>query len=95
MTLNKRGVVAAGLAAAVAAILSSAAGAGADQSLAGSKVDNFMLPDQTGMGHELYYYNANPAIVLVTSRTAIRSPSGPPGARQRSARRSRARTCSS
>ena len=67
MTLNKRGVVAAGLAAAVAAILSSAAGAGADQSLAGSKVDNFMLPDQTGMGHELYYYNANPAIVLVSS----------------------------
>ena len=28
--------------------------------LAGSKVDNFMLADQTGMGHELYYYTAQP-----------------------------------
>jgi hypothetical protein len=26
-----------------------------------------MLADQTGMGHELYYYTASPAIVLVTS----------------------------
>src|SRR6185369_12098430 len=32
-----------------------------------SKVDNFMLADQSGMGHELYYYTASPAIVLVTS----------------------------
>jgi mono/diheme cytochrome c family protein len=35
--------------------------------IAGAKVDNFMLADQTGMGHELYYYNASPAIVLVSS----------------------------
>jgi len=65
MISKQRGVVAAGLAAAVAAILSSAAGA--DASLVGSKVDNFMLADQSGMGHELYYYTASPAIVLVTS----------------------------
>ena len=67
MSANKRGLVAVGLAAAVAAILSGAAGAGADGSLAGAKVDNFMLADQSGMGHELYYYHASPAIVLVTS----------------------------
>src|SRR5919107_1040140 len=65
MSLSKRRVVAAGVAAAVAAILSGAAGA--DGSLVGSKVDNFMLADQSGMGHELYYYTASPAIVLVTS----------------------------
>ena len=35
--------------------------------LAGTKVDNFMLADQTGMGHELYYYNNYAAIVIVTS----------------------------
>lgn len=35
--------------------------------LAGTKVDNFMLADQTGMGHELYYYVDRPAIVIVTA----------------------------
>ena len=35
--------------------------------IVGSKVDNFMLADQTGMGHELYYYNQSPAIVLVSA----------------------------
>jgi hypothetical protein len=35
--------------------------------LAGAKVDNFMLADQTGMGHELYYYSDHPAVVIVTS----------------------------
>jgi hypothetical protein len=58
---------AAGLSAAVVAILWHAAGAAASATLAGAKVDNFMLADQSGMGHELYYYNANPAIVLVSS----------------------------
>jgi mono/diheme cytochrome c family protein len=37
------------------------------QSVVGTKIDNFMLPDQTGMGHELYYYTESPAIVLVTT----------------------------
>jgi len=35
--------------------------------LAGQKADNFMLADQTGMGHELYYYDESVAIVIVTS----------------------------
>jgi mono/diheme cytochrome c family protein len=67
MSANKHVLVAAGLAAAVAAVLSGAAGAGSEGSLVGSKVDNFMLADQSGMGHELYYYTASPAIVLVAS----------------------------
>ena len=64
---QKRSHVAAGLAAVIATLLWNAAGAKGAASLAGSKVDNFMLADQTGMGHELYYYTASPAIVLVTS----------------------------
>ena len=63
---KKRRYVAAGLAATIATILGSSAGADGAP-LAGSKVDNFMLADQTGMGHELYYYTASPAIVLVTA----------------------------
>lgn len=55
------------LSVAVGTISWSAAGADASASLVGTKVDNFMLADQTGMGHELYYYTASPAIVLVTS----------------------------
>ncbi|MGH8241290.1 MAG: hypothetical protein ACREXP_30325, partial [Steroidobacteraceae bacterium] len=58
---------AAGLSAAVLGILWSAAGANPNASLVGAKVDNFMLADQSGMGHELYYYTASPAIVLVSS----------------------------
>jgi mono/diheme cytochrome c family protein len=54
-----------GLAAAIPAMV-VATSDGAPK-LAGAKVDNFMLADQTGMGHELYYYNERPAIVIVTS----------------------------
>ena len=36
-------------------------------SLAGSRVDNFMLADQTGMGHELYYFKERAAVVIVTA----------------------------
>ncbi len=32
--------------------------------LVGSRVDNFMLTDQTGFGHELGYYKSAPAVVL-------------------------------
>jgi mono/diheme cytochrome c family protein len=39
----------------------------ANNKLVGSKVDNFMLADQTGMGHELYYYINSAAIVIVAS----------------------------
>ena len=34
--------------------------------LAGAKVDNFMLIDQQGIGHQLYYYKSNPAVVIVS-----------------------------
>jgi hypothetical protein len=67
MDRSQRSWGAAGLSAAVVAVLWSAASANTGTSLAGAKVDNFMLPDQTGMGHELYYYNASPAIVLVSA----------------------------
>jgi mono/diheme cytochrome c family protein len=67
MNRSQRGWGAVGSAAAVAAVLWSAAGAEPNASLVGAKVDNFMLADQSGMGHELYYYNASPAIVLVSS----------------------------
>ncbi|MBP8297699.1 MAG: redoxin domain-containing protein, partial [Burkholderiales bacterium] len=36
-------------------------------SLAGTRVDNFMLADQTGMGHELYYFKEKAAVVIVTA----------------------------
>ena len=64
---KKVGLRALGLAAAVSAILLAASSAGSASTLIGSKVDNFMLADQTGMGHELYYYTEKPAIVIVTS----------------------------
>src|SRR5690349_18864780 len=51
---KKFGLVAVSLAAVVPVILFAAANT--TSQLAGSKVDNFMLADQTGMGHELYYY---------------------------------------
>ncbi len=67
MNRSQRAWGSAGLSVAVAAILWSAAGASPNASLVGEKVDNFMLADQSGMGHELYYYNASPAIVLVSA----------------------------
>ena len=36
-------------------------------SLAGTRIDNFMLADQTGMGHELYYFKEKAAVVIVTA----------------------------
>src|SRR5712671_6158884 len=48
-------------------VASAATGAQASTGLAGSKVDNFMLADQSGMGHELYYYEDRAAVVIVTS----------------------------
>src|SRR5262249_51395686 len=38
----------------------------AQTGLVGTRVDNFMLADQTGMGHELYYHRAQPAVVILT-----------------------------
>ena len=54
---HKLGLFALGLAGAASAIALAATAAPAPApskvSLAGSRVDNFMLADQTGMGHEL------------------------------------------
>jgi hypothetical protein len=36
--------------------------------LVGAKVDNFMLIDQQGIGHQLHYYKTNPAVVIVTTQ---------------------------
>jgi hypothetical protein len=35
--------------------------------LAGGRVDNFMLVDQQGVGQELYYFKHNPAVVILTT----------------------------
>jgi hypothetical protein len=59
---KKRVPVVSALAAVVPVVAFSATGS----PLGGSKVDNFMLADQTGMGHELYYYNESAAIVIVS-----------------------------
>lgn len=55
--------------AAVAAMALSATAVVTTPKLAGARVDNFMLSDQQGIGHELYYYKHNPAVVIVTSKT--------------------------
>lgn len=58
----------AGTASAIALVATAApAPAPSKVSLAGSRVDNFLLADQTGMGHELYYYKGKSAVVIVTA----------------------------
>ncbi|HEX5006460.1 MAG TPA: hypothetical protein VFV70_05070, partial [Hyphomonadaceae bacterium] len=55
------------LAGAAAGVLAMAASANnSTPGLAGAKVDNFMLIDQQGIGHQLYYYKSNPAVVIVS-----------------------------
>jgi mono/diheme cytochrome c family protein len=55
------------LAGAAAGVLAMAASANNSKpGLAGAKVDNFMLIDQQGIGHQLYYYKTNPAVVIVS-----------------------------
>jgi mono/diheme cytochrome c family protein len=63
----KVGIAALSLAAAIPAILLAANESAPAQQIVGARVDNFMLADQTGMGHELYYYKERPAIVILTS----------------------------
>jgi mono/diheme cytochrome c family protein len=48
-------------------VLMAANDAASTAKLAGTKVDNFMLADQTGMGHELYYLTDRSAIVIVSA----------------------------
>ncbi|RYG55512.1 MAG: redoxin domain-containing protein, partial [Alphaproteobacteria bacterium] len=52
---------------AVAVIILASVSAEANRptpSVAGTRVDNFALTDQHGVGHELYYYKSAPALVL-------------------------------
>ena len=63
----KLGALALALTGAVSAIALAATAAPTNAKLAGSKVDNFMLADQTGMGHQLFYYKDRAAIVIVSS----------------------------
>ncbi len=64
---HKLGLFALGLTAAVSAIALAATAAPSTVKLAGTRADNFMLADQTGMGHELYYYKGAAAVVIVSS----------------------------
>ncbi len=64
---HKLGLFALGLTAAVSALALAAVAAPTGTKLAGAKVDNFMLADQTGMGHQLYYYRNAAAVVIVSS----------------------------
>ncbi|MBI1360016.1 MAG: redoxin domain-containing protein [Alphaproteobacteria bacterium] len=62
----------AGLLSAAAAItlfagVASQAAPAKPASLIGERVANFMLPDQTGLGYELFYYKTAPAVVIVSS----------------------------
>ena len=63
---HKLGLFAIGLAGAASAIALSATAAPETVQLAGTRVDNFMLPDQNGVGYELYYYKQSPAVVIVS-----------------------------
>ena len=65
MQKNKIGAVA--LLASVSAIILAACSASETAArLVGSKVDDYMLVDQTGMGHILKYDTITPAVVLVS-----------------------------
>ena len=63
---HKLGLLAVGLAGAASVIALSATAAPESVKLTGTRVDNFMLPDQTGMGHELFYFKNAPAVVIVS-----------------------------
>jgi mono/diheme cytochrome c family protein len=63
---HKLGLLGLGLAGAVSAIALSATAAPESLKLVGTRVDNFMLPDQSGMGHELFYFKNSPAVVIVS-----------------------------
>jgi peroxiredoxin len=64
---HKLGLFALGLAGAASAIALAATAAPSNTKLAGSKVDDFMLADQTGMGFQLSYFKDSAAVVIVTS----------------------------
>ena len=66
MTYNKKLGAIALLASASAIILSACSASETAAKLVGTKVDNYMLVDQTGMGHILKYDTLTPAVVLVS-----------------------------
>ncbi|MEQ1780037.1 MAG: hypothetical protein ABMA14_01670 [Hyphomonadaceae bacterium] len=63
----KLGLLGLGLLGAASVIALSATAAPDAIKLTGTRVDNFMLADQTGMGDELYYFKDKAAVVIVTS----------------------------
>ncbi len=68
MTIRREmSVLAVGLLAATSAMALAAFTAEAPAKAAGQRVDNFMLPDQTGLGHELYYHTKAQAVVIVSA----------------------------
>ncbi len=66
MRHNKKIGVAALLASASVLILSACSASESAAKLVGAKVDDYMLVDQTGMGHILKYDTTTPAVVLVS-----------------------------
>ncbi len=66
MTYNKKLGAIALLASASAIILSACSSEAPAATLVGAKVDDYMLVDQTGMGHILKYDTITPAVVLVS-----------------------------
>lgn len=66
MTYNKKLGALALLASASAIILAACSSEAPAAKLVGSKVDDYMLVDQTGMGHILKYDTITPAVVLVS-----------------------------
>lgn len=56
----------AGTAVALALTAMSASANNTAGAVVGAKVDNFMLADQRGVGHELYYYKTSPAVVILS-----------------------------
>ena len=63
----KLGLLGLGLLGAASVIALSATAAPEAIKLTGTRVDNFMLADQTGMGDELYYFRNKAAVVIVTA----------------------------
>ena len=66
MTHNKKLGALALLASASAIILAACSSEAPAAKLVGSKVDDYMLVDQTGLGHILKYDTITPAVVLVS-----------------------------
>lgn len=58
----------AGTAVALALTAMSASANSTTGAVVGSRVDNFVLTDQHGVGHELYYHKTSPAVVILSHK---------------------------